>query len=468
MTNLGPKMCSLLVVAAATVACSPSGPANIDWTQQQRDSLDVVFYRDNARPPMPTAQELQLARDKIQAAEPWERELLQALYPEDEELITLAIRDSDADGIFDFRISDYYGRFMEGDTDLDGDGLDNVLDATPFDSSTEIIAHNGIPPHVDWAQQGKPSDMVRIQKELFDRHRILLVERSADFTPQLALSVYDVVTRVYRGVFADNGALSTLRIIATEETPLLDPEDEEGSGDFAQVLAATQTMEVYRRGIDALPVIQLGFLAHEIGHNIQFSMDYDAQRQDEIIRRNYFAATRFHHLVAQYGWTLTQVDPDPQAEFTLFRPQYISPDAYEYLFQEETVEEWETWLSEIYDEVGEEAYLTDERITELNILGDYSLSGPWEWYSDHVIAYLYLAMLDSLQDKCSPSDWEALRAAFQDEIITTEWPYFRFENARGADVQIHLGQAYPMDSDDVKHLAETYLLGSQPQYCTIG
>ena len=363
-------------------------------------------------------------------SEPWEQELLESLYPDDPALWAYATRDSDEDGVFDFRVSDYYGRFLEGDTDLDGDGYDNVLDEAPYVVAEEAGGPEAIPASLDWAKLGKPTDMVRIQRELLDKNRILLVERSAEFTPELAQSVYDVVTKVYREIFANDGVLPTLRVIATEESSLLDPEDEAGASDFAQVLPATQTLEIYRRGIDALPVIQLGFLAHEIAHNVQFSLDYDAQRQDEIIRRNYFAAAHFFDLVEPYGWTVVPTELDPQAEFSLFRPQYVSQEPYEYLYMDEPLEDWEAWLGAIYEEVGEDAYLTDERITELHILGDYSLSGPWEWYSDEVIAYVYLAMLDAVADQCQPSEWDALRLAFQGETVEAEWPYFRFENAR--------------------------------------
>jgi hypothetical protein len=74
-------------------------------------------------------------------------------------------------------------------------------------------------------------------------------------------------------------------------------------------------------------------------------------------------------------------------------------------------------------------------------------------------------MLDSLVDRCQPSEWEALRMAFQIETVEGEWPYFRFENARGDDIQIHLGQVYPMDTEEVSQLAETYLLAAHSQYC---
>lgn len=471
MTHIASLVCASIAAFALLVGCSRSAPdADVDATFDaelatlQRASLKAVYYRSNPLPPVPDDEEKAQAKARLEAADALERELLTELYPADPEAWALATRDTDGDGLFDFRVSDYYGRFMEGDTDLDDDGIDNVLDANPF-AADDAAPSAGLPAHLDWGRQDKPADMVRIQRELYAQHRILLVERSAEFTPALALSVYDTITRVYREIFADGGTLPTLRVIATEEGSLLLTESEESTDDFAQVLPATQTMEIYRPGIDASPVIQLGFLAHEIGHNIQFGMDYDKQRQDEIMRRNYFAASHFHELIEEYGWSLVYYDEDPDAEFELFRPQYVSQEPYEYFYLDDNLDDWEAWLNAIYDEVGDEAYLTDERITDLHILGDYSMSGPWEWYSDHIIAYVYLAMIDSLAGNCTEAEREALADTFGRTTVQAEWPYFRFQNARGAEIQAYLASTYPLADEDVKYLATNYLLTTQPDAC---
>ena len=466
LSHLAPK--SSVLAAAMTllgVMVSAGFSTADDFSQLQRESLAAVFYRGNPLPPPPTDLELKEVRTEARKAPRWERRLLKQLYGRDRELWVYATRDSDGDGVFDFRVSDYYGRFLEGDTDLDGDGIVNILDDHPFRVDVSSGPTSALPPHLDWQVQGKPAEMVQIQRELYSKYGITLVERTESFTPELTQAVWDTVTRVYAKVFAQEGSLPTLKTIATEDYSLLDPEDPEGASDFAQVLAATQTLVIYRRGVESPPAIQLGFMAHEIGHNIQFALDYDDQRQQEIIERNYFAATRFHELVEPYGWTTVTLEIDPRDEFTLFRPQYLSIQPYDYLYRDEPLGDWEEWLNAIYEEVGEEDYLSDERITELHILGDYSLSGPWEWYSDHVIAYVYLALFDSLEGRCSPASLESLREKFQSEVVASAWPYFAYENARGADIQIHLRQVYTMTPEDVAAMAETYLLEQHPGIC---
>jgi len=55
------------------------------------------------------------------------------------------------------------------------------LDDAPYDASADTDGREEILPLLDWSKQGKPPEMARIQRELFDNHRILLVERSAEF-----------------------------------------------------------------------------------------------------------------------------------------------------------------------------------------------------------------------------------------------------------------------------------------------
>jgi hypothetical protein len=465
------SLAALAVVAMLTTpACARRAVGAEDassWSQAnsveaQRATLETVFYRGNPMPDEPDAEERAEARARVDAAAEWERGLLQELYPDNDGLWALAIRDSDGDGIKDYRVSDYYGRFLEGDTDLDGDGRPNVLDLEPYVRDADAPKGSRkrvVPEHLSWRASGKPSEMVSIQDRLYRDYGILLVERSAEFTPGLARAVSDAIVRVHRKVIGRDG-LPTLRLIVTEESSLLFADAEEGAGDFAQVFPATGTMEIYRRGIEAPPLVQLGFLSHEVSHAVQYGLDYGAHRR-EIVVDNEVKAPRFHALVAKYGWTRQPVEADPTTTFELFRPQYISSDAYEYVYRDESLAAWEEWLAAIYEEVGDANYLTDPRITELYVLGDYSISSPWEWYSDEVIARVYLDMFATLRPGCSEDDAAQLQATAEAEVLAPAWPYFRFENARGAPFQTYLQKEQPIRPADAKEMARHYIAGSE-------
>jgi hypothetical protein len=93
------------------------------------------------------------------------------------------------------------------------------------------------------------------------------------------------------------------------------------------------------------------------------------------------------------------------------------------------------------------------------------MTSPWEWYSDHVIAYVYLSMLRSLADDCDPGSVEDLARELQEQVVAEWWPAFRFENVRGAAIQQHLAAEFPLQTDDLAYLAATYLLAELHGSC---
>ena len=428
----------------------------------QRESLGFLVYSGSPPPPEPTAEELAAVNQVVASAKPEEAEFLREYYGEELDLLVYATRDSDGDGIHDFRVSDYYGRFLEGDVDLDGDGVRNVLDTAPYDpaeggrdadgdgvpdpGSFPDANSNGIPDTVDWALGDKRPEAAQRQRELFLQHGILLVDRSAAFTDELARSVHDVITRILSPISRDR--LPALRVVAAEETCLLAPELDDGTQ--AMMISQTQTLVVYRTGIDLPPFVQLGLLAHELAHGYQFSLDFEGVDREN--RRIYFPAPTFLERVRPFGWSYQAISPaevpDP---FVLFTPHYLGLEPT-YAYRDETPESWAEWLDALYAEVGDE-YLADERVTELGIVGDYSLENPWEWHSDTLIAYLFVEIEQLLEQGAGQNSAgvERMRLAAIDA-----WPSFRYANL-APEVHAHFRKVLPLRSEDLAYFAETYV-----------
>jgi len=467
------------LVGWALLSCvSPGGrgplPLDTDTIHRlQRESLGFLIHAGNPLPPAPTAEELAGVARVVASADPEEAELLREYYGEELDLLVYATRDSDGDGIHDFRVSDYYGKFLEGDVDLDGDGLRNVLDAAPYDSnqggrdadgdgvpdpgSFADANSNGVPDTVDWALGNDRPEAAQRQRELFLRHGILLVDRSAAFTEELARSVYDVITRILRPVSRDQ--LPALRVVAAEETCLLAPElDDETQ---AMMISQTQTLVVYRIGIDHPPFIQLGLLAHELAHGYQFSLDFEGIDREN--RRIYFPAPNFLERVRPFGWSHQAVPPaeipDP---YLLFTPHYLSLEPT-YTYRDETPEAWAEWLEALYAELGD-GYLADPRVTEQGIVGDYSLENPWEWHSDNLIAYLFVEIEHLLEQRPGegPAGVENMRLA-----ATDAWPSFRYLNL-APEVQAHFRKVLPLRDEDLAYFVEAYVepLAATPGHFT--
>jgi hypothetical protein len=217
---------------------------------------------------------------------------------------------------------------------VDGDGVRNVYDAAPYDPSRggrdddgdgipdagfADANGNGLADHVDWALHGKDREMASIQLGLFRDHRILLVERDAEFDLALARAADDAVRRVFRAYFEKSPVLPTRRTIAVEKTALLHSLLALLAGDdtSAQVFSQTQSLTVYDPGHgteDALGL--LGLFAHEMGHSYHMALDWDASHPDLENRRTEFPAPHFVKTVARFGWTVDGYD-DGQLTFPI-------------------------------------------------------------------------------------------------------------------------------------------------------
>ena len=172
--------------------------------RQQIRSLDYVYYRppgsglavgDPLDVPLPQGDELAAYHALYEQSDAEALAYLDQLYGKRDDLKALAIRDSDGDGLPDYQVSDYFGKFMEGDLDGDGDGIRNLYDSHPYDrteggqdtngdgipdqAGSFIDANaNGLTDHLDWAIHKDDQEMAEIQWRLFDQHKIILVERN--------------------------------------------------------------------------------------------------------------------------------------------------------------------------------------------------------------------------------------------------------------------------------------------------
>lgn len=448
--------------------------------RQQRASLGVVYRAGGDPPVMPDAEEIGRFHDVRSRFDVEALDYLDEFYGAHDELKALALRDSDGDGVPDFRVSDYYGKFMEGDVDLDGDGARNVLDSHPHDKArggrdldgdgipdAEFVDvnSNGLPDHIDWAlRRSDVAALADIQLGLFRDHKIVLVDRSASFDLPLAQAVDDTLRRVYKAYFDEHRVLPTLRTIATETTALLTEALAHAAEDdtSAQVFSQTQSLIIYNEGravADRLGL--LGLLVHEIGHSYHMSLDFD---RDDIVAENGrldFPAPNFVDVVKPFGWITTGYYDGEIAPGLSPGPRFVYAGMSEpvFMFRDKTPEEWQLWIDGIYEDLGRNPkYLMADDFVRQNIVGDYSLSTPYEWYGDNFIAYV-VTLLEEETLAHLGDDAEAKKAAMTavDDALRTIWPGFYHRNL-AQDVRQYFERTFPIAAADRRHLAERYLV----------
>src|SRR5690606_17929856 len=104
-------------------------PEDVDRHQLQRQTLKNLFYKSNPLPPPMTEKEKTVTKELLAENDSNEEiDLLRKIFGREYDLITYATRDSDGDGVLDFRVGTDDGRFYEGDLDIDNDGIFNTYD----------------------------------------------------------------------------------------------------------------------------------------------------------------------------------------------------------------------------------------------------------------------------------------------------------------------------------------------------
>jgi hypothetical protein len=494
------------LVAAATLLCGANAAAadGPGWRERVRDKIRALAETRHDRPELHPDQIRSLEFVYYRARTPEAEAALAVALPDDAEvarfeqtsprmndealamiddfygterrLKALTIRDSDGDGLADYRVSDYFGKFSEGDVDVDGDGIRNLLDSSPYDRTRGgqdddgngtpdrgfvDTNRNGLPDHVDWAIAGRDPELARIQEGLYRDFRILLVERDADFDLPLALAVDDALRRLYGSVLAAPAGMPTLRTIAVEHEALLNAELAEEAGDdtSAQVFYNSQSLIIYDQGRDVRdPIGLIGLLAHELGHAWHMALDWDFAQPARENARNDFPAPRFVSLVKPFGWTSDGYYDGELKDDLPVRPQflYTGISEPEFVYRDRSPQDWIEWLEAVYEELGQpENYLEDAQFVDRGIVGDYSLTSPYEWFGDNVLAYLLVTLEDAALEGL-----DARQAAAARERITNSlraiWPGFNHRNI-APDTRAFFAKTFPIAPADREVMVRRYI-----------
>jgi hypothetical protein len=468
----------LLVVLSCTSGATVDGhsmppsevvePANFEGSQlsaAQRASLEYVFYRGNDMPRSPSDRELRRLDRDLAEAPPVEVEELRGLFGEDRELLVYATRDSDGDGIFDYRISEYHGKFFEGDLDVDGDGVRNVYDSRPYDpkhggrdtdgdgipddaGSFADRDGDGIPDHLDWSRR-KADPMPDLQAGLFHDFEVILVERSDRFSPELVRACDDVLRLIYRE------PLSTLRTIAVEDQLLL----QNDLGDNGFMLPQTQTLTIYGKSIEgAPPIVLLGLLAHEVDHAWQLALDFDERALAQENIRVHYPPGAFAEEIERFGWTTDLQSLGGGYVHRLYWPHFYATSP-KFQFRGESPKAWKAWLGEIEDEIGHD-FLADPRLATRGVIGPYSLTSPWEWHADQLMASLYNRMDRSVTSHGNPAVAKSatlLRLRML-EAVQHQWSRFDYRNALGSGIDRDFRKRFPLTQAELRHLVDRYVV----------
>ncbi len=235
-----------------------------------------------------------------------------------EMLKLLALRDSDGDGILDFRIKGE-GTFLANDTDADNDGIRNLFDPRPQTAGPikDQTVNNdedqdGLPNHLDWSNTNrfsfvkqKKRYLVEAQLSAFQKYGIVYIQSDYIFTPELAdlaIDVFNIFDRQYQKYNLEMNAQSFTTALQYDVTP--------NDGIVAEVSPVNGQIIIYGEGISNISksadklISTLMTVIHEFTHVVQNAMDYP-QNQTALLEQNiHQQPTIFASYVNQLGWQL--------------------------------------------------------------------------------------------------------------------------------------------------------------------
>jgi hypothetical protein len=437
------------------------------------ESFSYLYYRDNPLPPTPSLAELNQTKTLYgsNAIDPKAAELMEKVFGAHMDLRAYALRDTDQDGIKDFRVSHFQGKFSEGDLDLDGDGVLNIHDSAPYDptlggkdldgdglpdSGFTDINKNGLADHIDWdlliKDSSRKSLIAPIQWRLFKNHKIAMVERNADMDASTTQAVADSIELVFRKKFTPGFVLSTLRTIASEKIAMIHPEV--GGETNAMVVIGVKSLIVYESGLKAPPLVKLGLLVHEIGHSFQYAAD--VRHKDPAFENNraYYPAPRYMKQMKPFDWQADSEESDQWIPYKVFTPTYeiVRP---KFTFKSQTPAFWKAHMQKAIDQFGNQ-YLSSPLVLDQGIVSGYSLGDPFEWLSDNQIAYLFVELEDAANLQQLGISSPKLREKME-QHVAKEWPDFRHTNFRKSLARPFIEAKFPLTNNAKMILADRYL-----------
>ena len=245
-----------------------------------------------------------------------DKEILTEYYGDDLLLKLTAVRDTDNDGIKDFRVKEE-GGFIENDGDADGDKVINILDPNPLDPDPvrDAIENNDLdgdklPDHLDWSNNtyflGKSENLVQTQSEIFTNYGVILNESDFEFSEVAAAMMLDVLNIFSKDFEHQDFDLNeTLKVITSGKAYSVSDYDV-----LAEVSSINGRVNIFKlafQSINKNPGSKLAaftVMIHEMVHTIQNAMDFE-QNKEALQTKNYHKTpTNFASLMNSLGWKM--------------------------------------------------------------------------------------------------------------------------------------------------------------------
>jgi hypothetical protein len=341
------------------------------------------------------------------------------------------LRDTNDDGVFDFRIKEK-GSFLPNDTDADGDKTLNLMDARPlnFGTAVDAVSNNdddgdGLPNHLDWSNKkrftfegAERRKLVELQLEIFKGHGVVLIETDYGFLLPMAEMTLDVLD-IYQPLmdrYRSNGAIAkTLQSITMANQYDIDPAEV-----LAEVSPVNGLLRFYGLYLEELEKPQ-NLLApfftyvHEFAHVIQNAMDVERNENSLLTTNTHLAPESFSEAINRFGWNIKVDQVKPNLANYGYVNHGVEPMAPKEIYGE-------TDFATLHPEACSPEVLGDQEVRKLThkrlkVLNCYSLYDSREWYAEHLAASLLKVMYKRLKKTHGKAQAKAIQSAATETLV---------------------------------------------------
>jgi len=281
----------------------------------------------------------------------------------------------------------------------------------------------------------------------------------------------------FKTVSFENCPHDTLRVGDEDQQCL-----EDASTTGAEAIAHSGTFVVVPAGADYSSLIRLGTYVHELGHLFSFAFDYDKDKYESLVKRNYWETTNLNKVLSPMGWSI-EYKKDSDRPINVYERRNVLNVEDHVLFDDSNYE-WNGFkVSDLLNmiecgvdkpegcsdedkvEFGEKntGYLATAEEFRRNkdaVFTWYGAGDPWEWYAEAVMAYVYRMLSEQIETRSDTATLENTRVLLRARVLENySGNEFYFENMSDPLFE-KFKKMFPMNEAQLNELVCRYIVNS--------